>query len=162
MYAIVMPGSRVRSAFEGWWGERALHKATSESWHELAGTTARLDTVPGTEPLLIKFSDYQCRFCKLAHSGTSALVASEEGITIGLRHFPASSIHPHAEPAAIAAICSEFQGRFPAMNARLFAIDDWSVEPDWQDIARDVGDIDVAEFVECLEGQEAEWRLEGR
>ncbi|TSC62208.1 MAG: DSBA oxidoreductase [Parcubacteria group bacterium Gr01-1014_48] len=61
---------------------------------------------PGAEITLIEFSDFQCPFCAQFHPTLERIVSESNGkINWVYRHFPLTSIHPNAMPAAIASEC---------------------------------------------------------
>lgn len=157
-YAAFMPGSVARKSLADWWGGRALTKALQVNWEELAATKARVGALDGESLLMVKFSDYQCRYCKMAHSEIETLVKAPEA-AVGIRHFPVVAIHPYATKAAIASICGEFQDRFSEMHAELFRVDDWQQEPDWVALGIAAG-LEVEHFRACLRSERAQQRLE--
>lgn len=71
---------------------------------------------PAAAPLVIEYSDFECPFC----------AALSQRLRVGrsrhvFRHFPVSSSHPRAWPAACAAEAAALQGRFWEMHDLLFA-----------------------------------------
>jgi protein-disulfide isomerase len=76
------------------------------------------DHVRGPEdaPLLIEYADFECPYC----AAMSARLAGGEHRLV-FRHFPVSSSHPRAWPAARAAEAAALQGRFWEMHDLLFA-----------------------------------------
>ena len=76
-------------------------------------------TAPAT---LVEYGDYQCPFCKQAHVVTEALVERcGDLLCFVFRHFPLTSMHPHAKHAAEAAEAAGAQGKFWEMHDCLFA-----------------------------------------
>lgn len=61
--------------------------------------------------ILVEFSDVQCPFCKRAHEAIEADLEKAYGKKVRwiYKHFPLTSIHPWAYPAAIAIACAETQ-----------------------------------------------------
>jgi protein-disulfide isomerase len=77
---------------------------------------------PITAPLtLLEYGDYECPFCAAAHPNIKQ-VLSELGdqLAFAYRHFPLTTIHPHAFTAAEAAEAAGAQGRFWEMHDLLF------------------------------------------
>ena len=91
-----------------------LRPAVSESDHR-AGSAEALVT-------LVEYGDYECPHC-----GRAQPIVEEVRKRMGsrlafvFRHFPLSSVHPHAEHAAQAAEAAASQGRFWEMHAAIFA-----------------------------------------
>lgn len=78
---------------------------------------------PENAPItIVEFSDYQCPFCArsepLIHE---ALAAYPTQARFVYKHFPLTSIHPNAMPAALAAAAAQQQGKFWEMHELLFA-----------------------------------------
>jgi protein-disulfide isomerase len=73
------------------------------------------------------------------------------------KHFPLTSIHPHAQAAAIAASCAGHQGKFWEMHDLLFkgALDDAALLAD----AQRVPGLDVAAWQTCLATPEPASRI---
>ncbi len=71
---------------------------------------------PADAPLVIEYADFECPFC-------SSLQAKLSGLRLRLvfRHFPVSSSHPRAWPAACAAEAAAIQGKFWEMGELLFS-----------------------------------------
>jgi|CXWL01.1.fsa_nt_gi protein-disulfide isomerase len=71
---------------------------------------------------IVEFSDFQCPYCRqLQPAIDQALAKYGDRVRLEFRHFPLTSIHPNAEPAARAAICAAEQGRFWPVHDQLFA-----------------------------------------
>ncbi|MBD2473118.1 DsbA family protein [Nostoc sp. FACHB-145] len=71
--------------------------------------------------ILVKYGDYECPYCGRAHF----IVKELQQLTGDLmrfvyRHFPLTSVHPHAEQAAEAAEAAGAQGKFWEMHNHLF------------------------------------------
>lgn len=77
---------------------------------------------------IVEFSDFECPACRSAHPLVESLV-NQYGDKIYLiyRHFPLTSIHRNALPAALAASAAGAQGRFWEYATILFdQQDSWS------------------------------------
>jgi len=71
---------------------------------------------PHDAPLVIEYADFECPFCAaLSHR------LGERALRRVFRHFPVSTSHPRAWPAACAAEAAGLQGRFWEMHDLLFA-----------------------------------------
>ena len=77
----------------------------------------------GTEALvtLVEFSDYQCPYCRQAHSTVTQVEKKYAGkLRLVMKQFPLS-MHPLARPAALAAIAAGRQGKYWEMHDRMFS-----------------------------------------
>ena len=71
---------------------------------------------------LVEYGDYECPYCAAAHPIVNATLAQAGGVVrFVFRHFPLTTIHPHAEMAAEAAEAADAQGRFWDMHDTLYA-----------------------------------------
>jgi len=64
---------------------------------------------------LVEYGDYECPYCGAAHPVTKKLIAVAP-IRFVFRHFPITTLHPHAELAAEAAEAAGAQGKFWQMH----------------------------------------------
>ncbi len=71
--------------------------------------------------LILEYGDYECPYSRQAFRAIE-LVEAElgGGVRFAFRHFPLTSIHPHALAAAAAAEAAALQGRFWDMHGLLF------------------------------------------
>src|SRR6185503_2213615 len=70
---------------------------------------------------LLEYGDYECPQCAEAHPIIQGLQDKfSEQLQFAFRHFPNTSAHPHAQPAAEAAEWAAAQGRFWAMHDGLY------------------------------------------
>jgi protein-disulfide isomerase len=79
---------------------------------------------PVDAPLtLLEYGDYECPHCGAAHGVVQAIRARlpDGALRFVFRHFPLTTVHPHAQHAAEAAEAAGAQGRFWAMHDALFA-----------------------------------------
>ena len=72
---------------------------------------------------VVEFVDFECPFCGRYARDTLPRLEREYGERIRYvsRHFPLTSIHPHAMHAALAAECAHEQGRYWEYHRALFA-----------------------------------------
>lgn len=71
--------------------------------------------------VLLEFSDFQCPFCAKAHDTVKQFMAKhQDQVTLAYKHFPLTSIHPQALPAAKAAWAAQQQGKFWEYYSALF------------------------------------------
>ncbi len=83
---------------------------------------ARDHTVgPADAPVtLVEYGEYECGYCKEADLVVEQVLrAHPDTVRLAFRHFPQSSIHPHAVEAAVAAEAAGRQGRFWELHAAL-------------------------------------------
>jgi len=72
---------------------------------------------------LVEYGDYECVYCRRAHSGIGRLRQERLGpkLRYVFRHLPNPRLHPHARLAAEAAEAAAAQGKFWEMHDYLFA-----------------------------------------
>jgi protein-disulfide isomerase len=90
----------------------------------LAPLDARVDHVRGAAagPVIIEYGDYECPYSRQAYRAIGQAARQLGGnLRFAFRHFPLTSIHPHALAAAAAAEAAAAQGRFWDMHELLFA-----------------------------------------
>lgn len=76
---------------------------------------------PDAPAQLVEYGDYECPFCGRAHHVVKAVQRRMGRRLLYIyRHFPLSTIHPHAQLAAEAAEAAGAQGRFWQMHNGLF------------------------------------------
>jgi protein-disulfide isomerase len=87
---------------------------------------------PNAPVQLVEYGDFECPHCRAAYSELSDVFAyGGDRIFFAFRHFPLSSIHPHAEHAAEISEVAADAGKFWEMHNTLFehqdALDDISL-----------------------------------
>lgn len=86
--------------------------------------TLHRDHIRGTidaPVMLLEYGDFECPFCARAYEVVKAIEAQMGNqICFAFRHFPLSSVHPNAQPAAEAAEAAAAQKQFWAMHDTLF------------------------------------------
>jgi protein-disulfide isomerase len=114
------------------------------------------DHVRGPEdaPVVIEYADFECPYC-------AALTATldELPVRVVFRHFPISSSHPRARPAAGAAEAASLQGRFWEMHDLLFADQGRLEDPHLWQRARALG-LDLDRFESDRRGEAARARVQ--
>src|SRR5215468_10852072 len=93
--------------------------------HELtlAPLDEKVDHVRGSLAghVIIEYGDYECPYSRQAFHAISQVEQQLGGnMRFAFRHFPLTSIHPHALAAAAAAEAAAVQGRFWDMHELLF------------------------------------------
>ena len=95
---------------------------------------------------IVEFSDYQCPYCaKSEPLVASFLEAYPNDTRVVFKHFPLTSIHQQAMPAALAAAAAQKQGKFWEMHQLLFANQRSLGAAEFTENARKIG-LDVAKF----------------
>ena len=117
---------------------------------QVAGQGTRADA-PIT---IVEFSDYQCPFCArsepLVHE---ALAAYPTQARLVFKHYPLTSIHPQAMPAALAAAAAQKQGKFWEMHEKLFANQRALAPEQLTQYARELG-LDMKQFETDMQSDE--------
>jgi protein-disulfide isomerase len=117
-------------------------------------SVAREGTVmgrPDAPVQIIEFSDFQCPFCARVQAALREVRERHPGqVAVVFRHFPLTSIHPHAVAAAEASACAADQGRFEAYHDALFARQKEIGVATWDDFAREANIVDIDAFGECV------------
>jgi protein-disulfide isomerase len=118
-------------------------------------SVAREGTVmgrPDAPVQIIEFSDFQCPFCARVQASLAEVRRRHPGqVAVVFRHFPLTSIHPHAVAAAQASACAADQGRFEAYHDVLFSRQDEIGTVSWDAFARQAGIADLGAFGECVQ-----------
>lgn len=110
---------------------------------------------------IVEFSDFQCPFCSQVKPVLDEMLAAHpDRVRVVFKHLPLSRIHPHAEPAARAAIAAQKQGKFWEMHDALFALgeSDWARADAIEASAKKIG-LDMARFVTDWNSEETRMRL---
>lgn len=75
---------------------------------------------------LVLFSDFECPWCgRLEPTLAELLAKNPDKLRIVFKHMPLP-MHPQAEPAALAAIAAQRQGKFWEMHDALFQVKNWT------------------------------------
>jgi len=114
----------------------------------LAPLDEKVDHVRGAPagPLIIEYGDYECPYSRQAFHAIEVVEQQlSRNIRFAFRHFPLTSIHPHALAAAAAAEAAALQGRFWDMHELLFHRQKALEDGDLLGYAAQLG-LDVAAF----------------
>ena len=114
----------------------------------LAPLDEKVDHVRGSPAgrLIIEYGDYECPYSRQAFHAIEQVERELGGnVRFAFRHFPLTSIHPHALAAASAAEAAARQGRFWDMHELLFHRQKALGEQDLRQYAADIG-LDTATF----------------
>lgn len=124
---------------------------------------------PATAPVtVVEFSDFACTHCRGFRDALDAVQAGDsQQVRLVFRHFPldascnggvASSIHPEACLAAVAAECAADQGQFWAYHDLLFENQKELGRPFLLAYAERLG-LDIPRFTSCLASDAARARV---
>jgi protein-disulfide isomerase len=108
---------------------------------------------------IVEYGDYECPWC---HNAVPILKQVREQLGDRLRfvfrHFPWTSIHPHASAAAEAAEAAGEQGKFWEMHETLFANQEHLAEVDLGHLALKLG-LDIYKFELSRPGEKHRRRI---
>lgn len=144
--------------------DKAASRAAAAPARQTGPDPARAYSLPvGNSPVkgpedapitIVEFSDYQCPFCSrsepLVHE---ALAAYPKQARLIFKHFPLTSIHPQALPAALAAAAAQKQGKFWEMHEKLFANQRALAPEQLKQYAQEIG-LNVAQFEADVQSEE--------
>lgn len=106
---------------------------------------------------LVVFSDFECPWCgKLEPVLAQLLAANPDKVRVVFKHLPLP-MHAQAEPAALAAIAAQRQGKFWEMHDGLFMTQQWTPNTVTETATR-VG-LDMTRFQADLNSQETRMQL---
>jgi len=114
----------------------------------LAPLDEKVDHVRGSPAgrLIIEYGDYECPYSRQAFYAIQQVERRLDGnMRFAFRHFPLTSIHPHALSAAAAAEAAALQDRFWDMHELLFRRQKALGDGDLRGYAAQLG-LDVAAF----------------
>jgi protein-disulfide isomerase len=105
---------------------------------------------PADAPVtLVVFSDFECPFCSRLEASLVEVERSYPGkLRVVWKNFPLS-FHTHARASAEAAMAAHEQGKFWAMQAKLFEHQSALDEGDLENYAREIG-LDITRFKEAM------------
>ena len=104
---------------------------------------------------LVEYSDFQCPACGAYYPVVKSLLEEyPDDLRVVYRHFPLTSIHPSALPAALATEAAGKQGGFWEMHDMLFEKqEEWSgggAREKFVEYAEEIG-LDTAKFEEAMD-----------
>jgi len=106
---------------------------------------------PQGDVTLVKFSDYQCTFCKAADPRIEKLVADDPKVRVVVKEFPI--LGPVSVVAAKAALASQAQGKYQAYHQAMMAYRGKLTNDDVFAMAGKVG-LDIAKLKADMESPE--------
>lgn len=116
---------------------------------------------------VVEFSDFQCPACRAAEPVVAQLSQEfADSVQFGYRHFPLTSIHPNAYPAALAAEAAAMQNSFWPFHDKLFdKQDEWAAISDKEELETRFGEyaetlgFDREKFMTDMKSEEAASRV---
>lgn len=124
------------------------------------------DAISGNKDAKVKvviFSDFQCPYCRLFHTTLrSVMKTSANDVVYAFKNFPLN-FHPQAENAALAAACSQEQGKFWEYADKLYeAQASWSNTTgtaSFKTYAKNLT-LNTAQFDQCLDSKKYQSKLD--
>jgi protein-disulfide isomerase len=108
---------------------------------------------------IVEFSDFECPYCGEAHPLLKHILREHEGqVRLVFMHYPLDA-HPHAAPAARAAIAAGNQGRFWEMHDLLFDNQSALENEDLIGYASELG-LDMVRFEEDFRAASTQAKVE--
>jgi protein-disulfide isomerase len=99
---------------------------------------------------LLEYGDYECPYCGAAHPVVQEIRRRMGSrLRFVFRHFPLTSVHSHAEPAAEMVEAAGAQGKFWAMHDRLYEHQDALEDDDLLAHAQAIG-LDIRRLISEL------------
>jgi protein-disulfide isomerase len=117
---------------------------------------------PASAPVtLVEFGDYECPHCGAAYPVIKKLQKKlGSSLRFIFRNFPLSSMHPHAEHAALAAEAAAAQDKFWEMHDWIFEHQASMEDDDLLDAAEGLG-LDPEEFTRDAGSEAARTKVQG-
>jgi protein-disulfide isomerase len=136
-------GSDSRSANREW--------TFVDEWQEIAAAGRFLAGDASAPLILVEFGDFECPFCRRFAMTLKMLQRTHgDSLAVVFVHFPLTSIHRLAIPAARASECAHEQGRFSQYHDVLFENQESLAVQSWRSLAEYAAVPDLAAFDECV------------
>lgn len=130
-----------------------------ENWDALLNQGSRMGDASAPVQI-VEFGDLECPFCRTFHESVQRIRAERpRAVALTFYHYPLTSIHKFAEPAALASICAEEQAAFSGYLDKIFAGQDSLGLRSWGSFASAAGVPDTIVFNDCLGSDRARNRL---
>lgn len=170
---MVLSGTLVQADKVAAAGTRAQVAAADTAARPVAQPTAQPTAAPSLDPApvdssvdhirgdvnapvtIIEYSDLECPFCSRFHDTMKQILAQYDGeVRWVYRHFPLTSIHPNAQPAALAAECAGEQNKFWEFVDAAFAGQQTGGvgQAALQTLAQNLG-LNMSQYNECVTSQ---------
>jgi protein-disulfide isomerase len=151
------PGSPLRQAWHHWLAIRETERAAGIRWDSLAVLAIPLYGDAHALPDVIEFADYECPFCRALSPVIDSAVRA--GVRVGILQLPLP-IHASARSAALIAMCSQAQGRFPEVHRSLMTNAEWRAAGSVEGLARAVDSASANVLSVCAQSAEVAAILE--
>ncbi len=127
---------------------------------ELPIDHAPIRGAPMAPVTIVEFSDFECPHCAAAHPILRRILSEHPAqVRVAFLHYPLTENHPHAAPAARAAVAAQNQGKFWEMHDKLFE-NQRALEPeDIERYATEIG-LDIERFRTDIEAEETQERVD--
>jgi protein-disulfide isomerase len=100
--------------------------------------------------IMVEYSDFQCPFCGRAEPTVQQVITTYgKDVAFVYRHFPLTSLHENARPAALASECANEQGKFWEYHDVLYKDQTALTQTDLIKYATDLK-LNVTQFTTCL------------
>jgi protein-disulfide isomerase len=101
---------------------------------------------------IVEFSDFQCPYCEQFHLATYNLLKQNYGneVRFVYKHFPLTSIHPEAYPAALASECAREQDKFWEFHDLVYQNQDIMSATQYTNFAQQAGVANMPAFEQCV------------
>lgn len=146
-------GSLVAEQWEAWRASAAARRTLPELVE--GGRTVG----PRGAPVLVKFTDYLCPYCRLAHRSLEELRASGVAYRLVVRHVPVEARHPGATLLAGISVCAEGRTDYPAIHSALYGVAPGSDPGAVATALRERGVNGMAGLLVCARSRTVEDRL---
>jgi protein-disulfide isomerase len=109
---------------------------------------------------LVKYGDYQCPSCRLAHTLVKQLLKEKgNALKFVFRNFPLRKFHPYAFISGVAAEAAGKQGQFWEMHDLIFENQVWLNSNFLMSLAEQLG-LDMARFANDLKSEVLKGKVE--
>jgi len=115
---------------------------------------------PDDAPItVVEFSDFQCPYCSTFQKTMDTIIKKyPDKIKWVYKHFPLSTIHPNAQPAAEAAECAGEQNKFWEFGDLLFANQANLSRDTYVNLAQQA-DLNIDSFTQCLDEEKYKQKI---
>ncbi len=114
------------------------------------GTTDHVQGPSNAAITIVEYSDMQCPYCGNFHPTLLRLMSEyPTQLRWVYRHFPLTTLHPQAQPAAEASECAAAQNKFWEFADKLFANQQSLSATYYPEVAKGLG-LNMTKFNDCL------------
>ncbi|MBU0613522.1 DsbA family protein [Patescibacteria group bacterium] len=108
---------------------------------------------------LVEFSDFECPYCSRLFPTLEALLDKYEGeVRLVYKHFPLTSIHDQAVPAAEASECAGDQSKFWEYHDALYSDQSKLADGYYSELAATLG-LNTTQFDDCFNSRKYQERV---